>query len=40
MNYYKKNGKEGGKDFFPAPSQGISNIFKSDKVYVGEMQKC
>ena len=28
------------KDFFPARSQEISKILKSEKVYVGEMQKC
>ena len=37
MNYYEK---KSGKDFFPASSQEILKIFKSKKVYVGEIQKC
>ena len=40
MNYHEKKEKESEKDFFPARPQGISKIFKSEKVYVGEMQEC
>ena len=34
MIYYEK---KSGKYFFPAPSKEIFKIFKSKKVYVGEI---
>ena len=40
MDYYERKAKQSGKYFFPARSPVTFKIFKSEKVYVNEMQKC